>query len=999
LGGDECLEKEHKPGFSASSSPDQAGFEEDTSLDFSKIKNFFANKKRNATLLTLLLILIPVALTFYVRLLPEYLPQTDAWAENSVNSYYRSQIANVVNSQYPNLPQANKDQLINQQFAEFQKNNKEMIQQQTDGTSNAFKQGFRYDENGMAYTFLGDLDSYYYLRQARTLVETGSTCDEIKDGKCWDTHLLAPFGDNFLPSIHPYGVAVLYKILHFLNPAINLMKASFLLPTVLAAIAAIAAFFLARRLMNEVAGFFAAMFVSLNPMLITRTLGSDTDIWNIVLPLIIVWVFIEAFEAEHIAKKLILGSIAGFLIGVFAFAWSAGWWYIFDMIVAATAGYFIILLVKDYFHHKNLKKAVSKEVLQNLAALGIFCVISAVFVSLFLSFKVFASFATAPLAVFSTLKSAAHANLWPNVFTTVAELNEANLETIVAQSAFGVNWLFALALMGIVLSMTKKEPGIKEYLLISGSVVLFLYLVSNAAFNLSPYLYVAVLAVPLAAALLLYISDKHNNIDIKPAILFTLWFIWMIIASIKGVRFILLLTPIFSIAVGVAIGYVFQYCSRIVKKELKVSEAISHLAVFIVLCMLLTVPIKAGIAAGENFTPSMTRGWWDTLTKIRTESAPDAIINSWWDFGHWFKYVADRRVTLDGVTQNHPNAHWLGLILQTSNEREAIGILRMLDCGSNRAFETVNSKYNDTEISENIISELVEIDAAEGEKYLAELGYSPEQISNISGYMYCSPPENYFITSEDMVGKAGVWAHFGLWNFDKAYMINVIRPKGLEEGTALLKERFNYSDSEATSIYYELQALQSDAEMNNWISPWPNYFTGDWLGCVEQNTTVEDEDLGISYVTNRTLLCGINRVVNQDANSRTVIEGAVFSYDNPEKSFLVISSFNNAGTRLGSGQAIPASFKIMDDYKIETIEMKNTTFGMDVLIDGVNKRLLMVDPQLSESMFTKLFYLEGRYTKHFEKFSDITDVTGLRIIVWKVKWPDTESTAYFEEQN
>ena len=45
----------------------------------------------------------------------------------------------------------------------------------------------------------------------------------------------------------------------------------------------------------------------------------------------------------------------------------------------------------------------------------------------------------------------------------------------------------------------------------------------------------------------------------------------MIFASIKGVRFILLLTPIFAIAVGAAVGYIFQYLSRIFNQSIKVN--------------------------------------------------------------------------------------------------------------------------------------------------------------------------------------------------------------------------------------------------------------------------------------------------------------------------------------------------------------------------------------------------------------------------------------------
>ena len=82
----------------------------------------------------------------------------------------------------------------------------------------------------------------------------------------------------------------------------------------------------------------------------------------------------------------------------------------------------------------------------------------------------------------------------------------------------------------------------------------------------------------------------------------------------------------------------------------------------------------------------MTDGWYNSLTKIKEESQEDAIINSWWDFGHQFITVSKRGATFDGGSQNRPMAHWIGNALLTSDEKTTVGILRMLDCDSNGAF-------------------------------------------------------------------------------------------------------------------------------------------------------------------------------------------------------------------------------------------------------------------------------------------------------------------------
>jgi asparagine N-glycosylation enzyme membrane subunit Stt3 len=195
-------------------------------------------------------------------------------------------------------------------------------------------------------------------------------------------------------------------------------------------------------------------------------------------------------------------------------------------------------------------------------------------------------------------------------------------------------------------------------------------LTSKTGLNLPTYTYLFVLLLPVAAAIIMQLFEKgkenekenkqeqnehrHEHgagagtaVDVKPAILLTIWFIGMIFASTKGVRFILFLIPAFAVAIGVAIGYVYQYLATMITKEFKIQETIVKVCLFILLAFLLIMPIKVGMGASQSFVPSMTKGWWDSLQKINNESAPNAILNSWWDFGHWFKYVADRSVTVE----------------------------------------------------------------------------------------------------------------------------------------------------------------------------------------------------------------------------------------------------------------------------------------------------------------------------------------------------------------
>jgi len=685
----------------------------------------------------------------------------------------------------------------------------------------------------------------------------------------------------------------------------------------------------------------------------------------------------RGIRGKDTAQKIILAALAGIVCGLFSFAWT-GWWYVFDFIILSIIGYIFFEIIKGYRTHRHLSRQIFSELRNDVIIFVVLMVVTAISVSLAGSFSNFTAAFTAPLGATSSFKTAAHADLWPNVYTTVAELNSADIPTIVNQVAFGINLLFSLALLGIILTMVRRKPNAKEYWLIGFSAILFAILASSSVMSIPPMTYLFILIIPVVIAVLMLFTEKESAIDVKPAFMLTLWFVGMIYASIQGVRFILLLIPAFSIAVAVAIGYLYQYFSRIFNEGGNIPEWVSKLCVFIVLCLILIVPVQIGISTGKSYMPSMTKGWWDSLTKIREQSAPNAIINSWWDFGHWFKYVADRAVTLDGATQNSPDAHWLGLILQTNDENRSVGILRMLDCGSNNAFDEVNKKYNDTEQSENVVSELITLNDTAAQKYLSDLGYTSSEIATIMSYSHCSPPEDYFITSEDMVGKAGVWAHFGVWSFDKAFIVNNVRGKPLAEAIKIMKDRWNYTDDYATQTYYEAQALQSDSDMNAWIAPWPSYATQSMVPC--------------SNVTPDVVMCSLGIGVGSNGQQNIVLESAAVNITAPETSQVLIGLYDKTtnakvGENVGSWKEVVIADKEMKKY-----EMGNVTIGLSFLLDvehsgnSTTYSAMVADPLLIDSTFTKLFFLNGKYMDHFEKFSDTTDITGARIIVWKVKW-------------
>nr|MCK4929455.1 hypothetical protein [Nanoarchaeota archaeon] len=677
--------------------------EQEIKLDFKKIKNFFSNKKLfNTYVLIILLIIIGIFFSVYFRAYPAFLPVTDDWARNSAYNSIRNNIAAQINQQYPNLPDANKNQLINQQLEIVFKEQGAQIEQQVKATSDYFKTRLQNDDG---QTYLLAIDPYMYLRQVNNLVEKGHLYDELKDGGPWNNHRLAPIGITMQGDFHTYFSYYVYKLVSLFNPKVPLIKVFFFIPIIISALCVIPAFFIARRRAGLFGGFIAGMIVAIHPVFLGRTAGgfSDTDAYVVFFALLVTWLFIEGFETKNLIKKIVLVGLAGFFVGVFSFAWS-GWWYIFDLLLGLLIIYMGYILVRSVINKISIKKILSNKNLRGaLIVLVILFVCSAIFVPL-LSGGSIKTAIIGPILK-TKLKVAAHDDYWPNIQTTVAELNPISIPGAISQ--IGGKLLFFLATLGLVLSLIKvDELKKKDYAYLGISFIFLMILLSKSLLGLKPITYLFLLSIPILIGFVLLLKDDRK-IDIKYAILLMLWFIGSIYASTKGTRFVLLLVPAFGIAMGISLGLVHRMLTRIISEEFKIKKLFVGIGLIILLCLFLINPIKAADSTALREVPSMNDAWWETLTGIKDNSSENAIINSWWDFGHWFKYVADRPVTVDGSGQDYFLAHWMGTILISDDEEKAVNTLRMLDCGSKQAYLVLLNDTNDILLSVNLTKTII----------------------------------------------------------------------------------------------------------------------------------------------------------------------------------------------------------------------------------------------------------------------------------------------------
>ncbi|MBI2133584.1 FKBP-type peptidyl-prolyl cis-trans isomerase [Candidatus Woesearchaeota archaeon] len=947
--------------------------EEELSVDTKAISAFAARHK--VIMLPALLILLAIYLSFTIRMMPSELAYTEDWARQTIYSFIRSDIGNVINSQYPNLPDDKKNSLIEEELnkairsnsytirtGQFQGQNIN-IKEQVKGSADQYKSFF---QDGKGNMYMPDIDPYYWLRYAKNIVDHGYPGDILKDGRSYDTLQLAPNGRYIEPedTFHPYSIAILFSILSTLNPNTTLMEAQMILPVIIASFIILFSFLIARRIAGDIGGLFAAVMVAINPAFLTRSLygHGDSDSWVLFFSVLAAYLFLEAIESKQAKWQIILATLSGLAIGLYSRFWG-GWWYIFDFLIAASlvyAGYFVIANRNQL---RNMKIISSPETKTLGLVLASFILMSGISVSLLSSPDTFILSPVSSLS-FARIKTPVEASLWPNVLTTVAELNEGDVNSII--NNVGGIFLFFTGLIGIMITMTKKRLDTTDLTFLFGSAVwwLTILIARNSLINsgLSQVGLILLLAVPIAARIA-YAAIKSEHIDMKLAALLIIWFIVTMYASTKGIRFVMLIVPAFGIAFGATMGFLYRQINSLLPKTFSLDRKISSAATILLfvapMLFFLVVPSTSLGAMSRSIAsqdaPMINDAWYNALISIRDNSNKTAIITSWWDFGHHFKALAERPVTFDGTTQGSPQAHWVGQILRTDNEDMAIGILRMLDCGGNNAFEEMQkTNGNDTLKSVNALYSIFEEDREEaGETLKDRYGLSDSQAENVLKYTHCNPPEAFFIASEDMIGKAGVWAHFGSWNFERAYIWQKLRGKTIEEATREMQQKFGYTKEQADQTYFDIQNM-NDAEGNSWVAPWPGY--GQIDSCQTQGQT--------AHCSNGMKI----NLTNMDVY------------------------FTNREGQTGHPRS--ASY-LTEDGAVKTTPY-NQNVGVDlaatIIPEGQDYKIIFSFPDLNSSMFTRMFFMEGHSLEHFKLLTRQRSITGAEIYVYKVNWEGEEPT-------
>lgn len=838
-----------------------------TKEDLKRIIVWFKNSKSQVWIL---LLIFTMLVSCDLRMEPQRIGIAEDWAKEYLKTYILSDLSTEISANNPNLPQEKMDSLLKQraEAIDYRK-----YSGQLEIISEQFRAEFK-DEDGT--TYLVGIDPFYWVRHAENILDHGNPGDEQREDGWYDNHMYAPNGRKMPTDMfHAYFLAMFYTILNAVL-GWSLMKSTFYSPIFLVALSCIPAFMIAKRWGGNIAGTISALWIAINPAFLVRTTGgfADTDPYSVLMPLLITWAFFEAHYVKRLWLKILLGSLSGFCLGLFGFAW-IGWSFVFDIMVGTI---FIYGAYLGYIYFKDRTKLLQ---LKEHAYISLsFLVSSFLFLSWFRDIKLIGQALLGPLW-FIRLKEVAVSKIWPNVLTTVAEQNDSSIGAAI--SAIGGNYAVILLITCLIFLIWRKH------------YMLFIWMV------------LFILATTFAGA--------------------------------RGVRYVQLMLPAVAIGLGLAYAYLVELASASFSKIINVNRTMVSAIIVILLVIGFIPTIKAVSQIRGAALTDFDDAWYDALNKIKLESEPDAIITSWWDFGHWFKEVADRAVTFDGTSQDSPQAHWVGKALQTSNEKESIAILRMLACGGNEAYDYILKNSDMSELDAKIwLDKLLLLNKTEATSVINSVFVT----SDLLKFTHCDPPEVYLITSTDMIGKAPVWAHFGLWDFKKAQIYQDISLGEFDTYESI-------SDSELTELRSAATSIPPDSA-NDWISPWPSYYTG-WGECVRAA-----DNITINCINNlgEEVLFSVN-LLNMTTQGLRAQPDAIVYLNTTSRE---LSTYAN---------------------------QESEVLGASLLLSPAHGNRF-VSKELASSIFTRLFLLNATGLKHFEQFTEKQSPFGWDILVWKVKW-------------
>ena len=570
------------------------------------------------------------------------------------------------------------------------------------------EQAYYHDQNGLPYMY--EMDSYYNYRLTRNYIEHGYIGDIKVNGKNWDLHSHYPPGVEMnYPPVIVYVAAFFYKVVNlFAN--VPLIVTCFWLPAFVGPISGIIVYLFVRRFTNEYGGFAAGLLVVTVPFYFLRTIPGwfDTDMFNVLFPILIMWFIVEAISNENPKKSSFSAVLAAFATAIFSIAWN-GWSYVFYIILGSFMVYMVL------FKAISLRKSQDFHLKSTLKIFLIYLLTT-------ITFLFFLGTLVKLLAPLSFLRITVHTT-WPNINVSVSELVKPSFEEFL--SALGL--VFFTGIFGFIwiLRVLINEKLRKQQLP-----------------NFKWFFYV----------------------------LLIIWTVIGLFSLKYGSRFIILLIPPRIVSSGVMVGICVEYF-KILKHNPKFKIfQIKKASVIILTILLIMMAIPSALSDLKDvpiLKHSVNDYMMDASAWLNQNTTNETVIFSDWSYGHFFTASADRPFSIDGGSTNTPRAYWIYKAFSTDNETLSLGIFKMIATTGDLGYLTLDNYTKNSTKTAEIMNSILGLDKNSALNVLTKnYNLSTDQAVKIVNITHPDNSRPFLVLTYNDMLNDGYWNFFfGEWNF------------------------------------------------------------------------------------------------------------------------------------------------------------------------------------------------------------------------------------------
>jgi dolichyl-diphosphooligosaccharide--protein glycosyltransferase len=722
------------------------------------------------------------------------------------------------------------------------------------------------EQEGGEKHYLQESDSYYFLALTQNVLDRGSIGTAVKGSKYFNALMLAPIGYWQPNTWHPYIGAAVYKIVKFFKPDADVVYGVGFTPLFLLPLV-IAAFLFACRGME--CSWPSALTAAVFFVLAPIYLKRSTYAWyddDTYSVLFPILTLAFLFFALRYWGQAKKAVLYAIGCALAVVLYSLFWMGWGFLAGLIFAGLFVILIKRQI-----LRDAPAVD---SLKVSGVLLAAMAVGVLAMFGFKDVVEIIAVSWG--ELLKfTAPKLKDWPDLFIVVGELKRLSLGAVISETGgiipfTGALGVLAYSAVNVIRKRTVDEP-------------------------------ILILAVFLTATLVM---------------------------SLGALRFtVLCLTPV-SLLFAVALEKIWQARKKIILPMPRKSVAWMLVTIFL---LSLFIPWQASNKNIRSLLNPIFNSAWDrALTKLRDETPPDSVIDTWWSPGHFVKAVAKRKVSFDGATIKGDVAYWLNRVYLSQSEEEALGILRMLNTSSNSAAEYLQKSGLPLSKAVPFLSTALKMDKDKARTFYSK-ALPPKEAAELLALTHGTPPPSYLLIYNEIVEGNIMLGYIGKWDFEKIERLN--------RDPELLKK----VPSRSSPGYIDFL----------WSLVGGPYHQSETLSPVVQK---ENEILFTNGV----------KVNTTDMTAEV------------------------ASPKFGSG--IPHSIFYLDNGEVREKKLANATLDYSILFfheDNGAPRAVLMDRILANSLIMKLYFFDGKGLKYFKPFAKERDITGrTKIFIYEVRWPE-----------